>query len=156
PDSRFQRKLVDTGLVNGVAIGYYTQRNVGPINVIFQTTPDKAKAALKAVYNEVAHFNDKDYFTDEQLENAKALLEADDLYSREKLSEYSHTLSFWWSSTGLDYFRTYLPNLRRTSRADISRYLTTYIQGKPHVGLALMSAEAQQKVKLAPEELIGQ
>ena len=29
PDSRFQRNLVDSGLVNGVAIGYYTQRNVG-------------------------------------------------------------------------------------------------------------------------------
>ena len=29
-DSRFQRNLVDTGLVNGVGIGYYTQRNVGP------------------------------------------------------------------------------------------------------------------------------
>jgi len=50
----------------------------------------------------VAHFNDKDYFTDEQLESAKALLEADDLYSREKLSEYAHTVSFWWASTGID------------------------------------------------------
>src|ERR1051326_2819701 len=73
PDSRFQRNLVDTGLVNGVTIGYYTQRNVGPINVVFQTTPDKTKAALKALYNEIAHFNDKDYYTDDQLESAKAL-----------------------------------------------------------------------------------
>jgi zinc protease len=156
PNSRFQHNLVDTGLVSGVTIGYLTQRNVGPIQIIAQTTPDKAHEALKAIYNEVAHFNDKDYFTDEQLENAKALLEADDLYSREKLSEYAHTLSFWWSSTGLDYFRTYLPNLRRTSRVDINRYVTTYIQGKPHVGLALISAEAQQKIKITPEELIGQ
>src|ERR1041385_4152177 len=156
PNSRFQHNLVDTGLVSGVTIGYLTQRNVGPIQIVAQTTPDKARQAIKAIYNEVAHFNDKDYFTDEQLESAKALLEADDLYSREKLSEYAHTLSFWWSSTGLDYFRTYLPNLRRTSRADISRYVTTYIQGKPHVGLALISAEAQQKIKITPEELIGQ
>jgi zinc protease len=156
PNSRFQRNLVDSGLVTGISFGYLTQRNVGPIQIVAQTTPDKAHAAIRAIYNEVAHFNDKDYFTDEQLESAKALLEADDLYSREKLSEYSHTLSFWWSSTGLDYFRTYLPSLRRTSRADISRYITTYIQGKPHVGLALISGEAQQQVKLTPEELIGQ
>ncbi len=155
PDSRFQRNLVDTGLVNGVAIGYYTQRNVGPINIIFQTTPDKAQAALKAVYNEVAHFNDKDYYTDEQLESAKALLEADDLYSREKFDEYAKTLGFWWSSTGIDYFRGYLGNLRRTSRSDISRYVTTYIQGKPHVSLALISEQAQQQAKLTPEDLIG-
>jgi len=71
PDSRFQRDLVDTGLVNGVTIGYYTQRNVGPIQILLQTTPDKAKAALKAVYTEISHFNDKDYYTDDQLESAK-------------------------------------------------------------------------------------
>ena len=156
PNSRFQRNLVDTGLVTGVDLSYYTQRNVGPIALIAQTTPDKARAAIKALYNEVAHFNDKDYYTDEELESAKALLEADDLYSREKLSDYTHTLSFWWASTGLDYFRGYLPRLRATSRADISRYITTYIQGKPHVGLALMSNDAQAKVKITPEDLIGQ
>ncbi|MGI8836218.1 MAG: M16 family metallopeptidase [Pyrinomonadaceae bacterium] len=156
PNSRFQRALVDTGLVNGVSIGYYTQRNVGPIQIFAQTSPEKAHAAIKAIYNEVSHFNDKDYFTDDQLENAKALLEADDLYSREKLSEYSHTLSFWWASTGLEYFRGYLARLRATSRADINRYVTTYIQGKPHVGLVLLSADAQQKTKIEPAELIGQ
>jgi zinc protease len=155
PDSRFQRNLVDSGLVNGVGIGYYTQRNTGPITIAAQTSPDKAQAALKAIYAEVSHFNDKDYYTDEQLESAKALLEADDLYSREKFDEYAKTLGFWWSSTGIDYFRGYLGNLRRTSRADISRYVTTYIQGKPHVGLALISEAAQQQAKLTPEDLIG-
>jgi len=156
PNSRFQRALVDTGLVTGVSIGYYTQRNVGPIQVFAQTTPEKARAALKAIYAEIARFNDKDYYTDEQLESAKALLEAEDLYSREKLSDYSHTIAFWWASTGLDYFRGYHENLRKTSRADISRYVTTYIQGKPHVGLAMMSEEAQAAARLTPEELIGQ
>ncbi len=155
PNSRFQRALVDTGLVAGVSIGYYTQRNVGPIAIVAQTTPEKAHSALKAIYNEVSHFNDKDYFTDEQLESSKALLEANDLYDREKTSDYAHTLTFWWASTGLDYFRGYLGRLRATSRADISRYVTTYIQGKPHVGLALLSEDAQAKIKLQPEELVG-
>jgi zinc protease len=154
-NSRFQRNLVDTGLVTGADLSYYTQRNVGPIQLIAQTTPDKAHAAIKALYEEVAHFNDKDYFTDEQLESAKALLEADDLYSREKASEYTHTLSFWWASTGLDYFRGYLGRLRATSRADINRYVTTYIQGKPHVGLALLSSDEQSKVKVQQDELMG-
>ena len=139
-----------------MGIGYYTQRNVGPISIVAQTTPDKAHAAIKAIYNEVAHFNDKDYFTDAQLESAKALLEADDLYSREKLSDYSHTLSFWWASTGLEYFRGYLGRLRATSRGDISRYVTTYIQGKPHIGLALLSQEAQEKINIQAQELTGE
>jgi zinc protease len=156
PNSRFQRALVDSGLVTGASIGYYTQRNVGPIQVGAQTTPEKARATLKALYNEISHFNDKDYFTDEQLESAKALLESDDLYRREKLSEYSHVLSFWWASTGLDYFRGYQDNLRKTSRADISRYVTRYIISKPHVGVVMMSEDAQASVKLTTDELIGQ
>jgi zinc protease len=155
PNSRFQRALVDTGLVTGVNLGYYTQRNVGPINIIAQTTPDKAQAAVRAIYNEIEHFNDRNYYTDEQLETAKALLEADDLFSREKVSEYTHTISFWWASTGIDYFQGYLGNLRRTSRADISRYVTNYIQGKPRVGLALMSEESLKQSQLTQEDLIG-
>lgn len=155
PNSRFQRALVDTGLVLSVGIGYYTQRNVGPIQIIAQTTPDKARAAIRAIYNEISHFNDKDYFTDDQLLSAKGLLEADDLYSREKASEYAHTLGFWWASTGLEYFRGYLDNLRKTSRADISRYVTTYIQGKPHVGIAMLSDQALQETGLKPDELTG-
>jgi zinc protease len=141
--------------VTGVGLGYYTQRNTGPIQIFAQTTPDKARAAVRAIYEEVAHFNDPDYYTDEELESAKALTEADDLYSREKLSEYAHTISFWWSSTGLEYFRGYLGRLRATSRADISRYVTTYIHGKPHVGLALMSEESLKASGLTEADLVG-
>ncbi len=155
PNSRFQRALVDTGLVSGVNLGYYTQRNVGPISILCQTTPDKARVAVRTIYNEVAHFNDPGYYTDEQLETAKALLEAEDLFSREKLSDYTHVISFWWASTGIDYFRGYLGNLRRTTRADISRYVTTYIQNKPHVGLALLSDDSAKASQLTPEDLIG-
>ncbi len=155
PNSRFQRALVDSGLVVGADITYYTQRNVGPITITLVTTPDKAKAALNAAYAEVALFDKPDYFTDEELESAKTLLEARDLYEREKLSDYAHTLSFWWSSTGIDYFRGYYKNLRAVSRAETARYVKTYIQGKPHVGIALISKDAQTQAKITPEDLIG-
>jgi len=155
PNSRFQRALVDSELVLNVGLGYYTQRNVGPIYLTFQTTPDRARAAIRAVYEEIARFDDPDYFTDEELESAKALLEADDLYSREELSEYVHTIGFWWSSTGLDYFRGYLAQLRATSRADISRYVTTYIQDRPHIALALLSESSLRVSGLTEAELIG-
>jgi zinc protease len=156
PNSRFQRALVDTGLVTGVGFGYYTQRNVGPISVVAQTTPERARAAVRAIYEEIERFDDPDYYTDEELESAKALVEADDLYSREKLSEYAHTISFWWSSTGLEYFRGYLRRLRATSRADISRYVRAYVQGKPRVGLALMSEEALKASGLTEADLLGE
>jgi zinc protease len=155
PDSRFQRDLVDSGLTASVNFGYYTQRNVGPIQLILVTTPAKAKAAVKAVYDEIAQFTRPDYFTDEELESAKTILESNDLFDREKPSEYAHTLSFWWSSTGVDYFRGYHKNLRAVSRADINRYIQTYIQGKNHVALALVSPEAKKQANLTEQDLIG-
>lgn len=155
PDSRFQRTLVDTGLVAGIDFGYYTQRNVGPIQVTLVTTPDKAKAALKAVYAEIAQFDKPDYFTDAELENAKTILESRDLFDREKLSDYAHTLSFWWSSTGIEYFRGYHRALRAVNRDETTRYIRTYIQGKPHIGVALISPESQAQAKLTADDLIG-
>lgn len=155
PDSGFQRNLVDTGLVTGVNFGYYTQRNVGPINLIFATSPEKAKAALKAVYAELAQFEKPNYFTDQELETSKTLLAADDLYGREKSDEYAHTLAFWWSSTGVDYFRGYQKNLNATTRADITKYIGTYISGKPHIGLALLSPAAKTRANLTEADLIG-
>jgi zinc protease len=155
PNSRLQRALIDSGLAVATEVHYYTQRNVGPIRVTLVTSPEKSKAALEALYKEIAQFNSPDYFTDEELNNAKTLLEAEDLYRREKLSDYTHSLGFWWSSTGIDYFRGYHKNLRAVSREDIKRYISTYIHGKPHIGVALVSAADQQKAKLTEQDLIG-
>lgn len=155
PDSRFQRAMVDSGLTTNSNIGYYTQRNVGPIQAIMVTSPEKAKAAVNALYGEIAQFDKPGYYTDAELENAKTLLEADDLFSREKLSEYGRTLSFWWSTTGIDYFRGYHKNLRATTREDIAKYIRTYIQNKPRIGVALISPEQQAIAKLTEADLIG-
>lgn len=155
PDSRLQRNLVDSGLAASVNFGYYTQRNVGPINLVLVTRPEKAKEALKAAYAEVAQFTDPAYFTDAELENAKTILETNDLFEREKLSEYAHTLGFWWSSTGIDYFRTYHAKLRAVTRADINRYIKTYIHGKHHVAVALVSPEGRKSAGISEQDLIG-
>ncbi len=155
PGSRLNRALVDSGLAAGVEVHYYTQRNVGPIRITISASPEKAKQVLDVLYKEIAQFNNPNYFTDEELANAKTLLEAEDLFRREKLSEYTHSLGFWWSSTGIDYYRGYYKNLRAISRADIKRYVSNYILGKPHVGVALVSTADQQKAKLTEQDLIG-
>ena len=155
PDSRFQRAMVDSGLTVGADLGYYTQRNVGPIQVVLVTSPDKAKDALRTFYAELAQFDKPNYFTDEELDSAKTILESRDLFEREKLTEYAHTLGFWWSSTGIEYFRGYHKSLRATSRQEITRYVKTYMQGKPHIGVALISSQAQSNAKITAEDLIG-
>jgi len=155
PNSRFQRALVDSGLTAGANIGYYTQRNVGPIQILLVTTPDKAKAALKTTYEQIAQFDKPDYFTNEELESAKTMLESRDLFEREKLSDYAHTLSFWWSSTGIEYFRGYHKSLRAITRNETNRYVKTYIQGKPHITVALMSSQSKAAAKLTEADLLG-
>jgi zinc protease len=154
PNSRFQRNLVDSGLVTAVDFSYYTQQNTGPIALLFQTTPQKARSALRAIHNELAHFADPGYFTDQELENAKVYLAANELYSREKPSEYVHEIGFWWATTGIDYLNAYVRQVAGMSRADIQRYLRTYVLGKPHVGVALLPQEAQS-LELKPDEVIG-
>ncbi|NNE98518.1 MAG: hypothetical protein HKN25_05795, partial [Pyrinomonadaceae bacterium] len=65
------------------------------------------------------------------------------------------TLSFWWSSTGIDYFRGYYKNLRAITRKETNRYVRTYIQGKPHVTVALMSPQSKAAANLTEADLIG-
>lgn len=155
PNSRFQRNLVDSGLMSSVGFGYYTQRNVGPINLVITTSPAKAKAAMAATYKEINAFTQPTYFTDEELESAKTILETNDLFDREKASEYAHTLGFWWSSTGIDYFRGYHAKLRAVTRDDINRYLNTYVIGKNHVAIALVTPDAKKQAGLTEQDLIG-
>ncbi len=155
PDSRFQRAMFDSGLALSASVHYYTQKNVGPIRVTLAVAPEKAKTAVKALYAEINMFTDPAYFTDTELENSKTLFEAEDLFRREKLSDYTHTISFWWSTTGVDYYRGYHKNLRAITRSDISRYIKTYIQNKPHVGIALISPEQQGMANFTPADLVG-
>ncbi|MEZ5308261.1 MAG: pitrilysin family protein [Pyrinomonadaceae bacterium] len=155
PDSKFSKALIDSRLAANVDLTYYTQRNVGPITMTLVTSQEKAKAALQEAYKQVALFDKPGFFSDQELENSKTILESRDLFEREKLSEYAHTLGFWWSSTGIDYFRTYHKNLRAVSRDDINRYVQTYIKGKPHVTVALLSSADRAKLNLTENDLVG-
>jgi zinc protease len=154
PDSKFARALIDTGLTTAAGIGYLTQRNVGPIQVTAQTTPDKLKDAIRAINAEIARFDAPDYITDEQLESAKTLLEANEIFSREKPSEYAHTVSFWWASSGLPYYGSYVENVKKVTKADIRRYVEKYIKGKNRVVGVMLSAEDKQRVGLTEKDLL--
>lgn len=155
PDSRFARALIDSGLTTGAAVGYLTQRNVGPITITAQTTPDKVKAALAAINVEILKFDAPDYITDEQLESAKTLLEVNEIYGREKPSEYAHTVSFWWASTGLDYYATYVEKVKAVTRADINCYVNKYIKNRPRVVAVMISQADAQRVDLKQEHLLA-
>ncbi len=152
--SRFQRKLVESGIAQGAGLNYYTQRYVGPISAQIVTTPEQARKALDVLWDEIQAFDSPDYFTDEELATAKQTLRMRALYESEETSEWVHTPSFWWSTTGLDYYMGYIDNLAKVSRADIQNYVRKYIKGKNYVLGVATNPETLQRLNLKPSEVL--
>lgn len=153
--SRFQRRLVESGLSQSAGFGYYTQNYTGPISVSVATSPEKAREALKTLWTEIQAFDSPDYFTDEELETAKAILRVDHLYDAEETTELTHTLGFWWSTTGgLDYFRGYLDNLSQVTREDIQEFVRKYMKGKNYILGVSTNADALRTLNLKSDEVL--
>lgn len=146
PGGRFQRTLVDTGLAIGVDVTYATQRRTGVTTVLFKSSPAKAREALRAVRREIAALAEPGYFTDKELANARSQVIADELFQREDLARYSHSLGFWWASAGTDYLQDRLGQTRRTGRAEITAYVRRYLQGTVSAAVALVPEGRNSRV----------
>lgn len=146
--SRFHKAMVESGLAYAVNLGYQTLDHTGPIALFAQTSAENYAACSKALLDEVAKMTDDDYFTNEQLENAKNILAVDEQYGRERASQYVHTVGYWWAVAGLDYYLDYVDSLRKVTRRDIKKYLTDYVIGKPYVMGVLVSPEQRRQIGL--------
>jgi zinc protease len=151
--SRFQKKLVDSGLWQGVIVNYYTLNNVGPITVSGQTTPEKIRAAMTALFAELGESVKPGYFSQEELEATKANRAVSTAFGMERSSEFSHTIGFWWSVSGLEYYLKYNDEMAKRTAADLRAYATKYIIGKPHVVGVMMTGEDRRRIKLTEDEL---
>jgi zinc protease len=145
--SKFEQDLVDSGLAFFVGFNYQTAKYTGPISLTIVPNPEKIKEVLAAVDAEINQWDSDSYFTDEQLETAKRLLAIDDARGREKTSDFIHTVSFWWASASIDYYTNYVENLQKVTRADIKKYISTYVKGKPHVTGILTTPEGRTKIE---------
>jgi zinc protease len=146
--SKFNKNLVESGLSYGANFGYYTLNHTGPITLFAQTSPENFDACQKALFEELERMTDPDYFTDEQLENAKTILAINEQYARERASQFVHTVGFWWAVAGLDYYMNYIENLNKVTREDIINYLKTYVVDQNYVLGVLASPEHSEKIDL--------
>ncbi len=144
--SKFHKNLIESGLAYGANFGYYTLNHTGPISFFAQTSPEKYQDLVKAVYAELKLMAGDDYFSDDQLANAKNILAIDEQYSREKPSDFAHTVGFWWAVAGLDYYYNYIDNLNQVTREDIKRYLNTYVLDKNHITGVLVAPDQRAKL----------
>lgn len=147
-NSKLQKALVESGLAFQVNMGYQTCKYTGPIQLFMVPNPAKIKEAVKVLQDQMAMWDNDDYFTDEQLETAKSQLEISDGFGKEKTSNYIHTVTFWWASASIDYYTNYVDNLKKVSRQDIKDYVRKYIKDQPSAWGLLISPEMKESLKV--------
>jgi zinc protease len=155
PTSKFYKRLIDSGLTFNSGINYYTLNHVGPITVFSQVAPEKILEARRVVLEELSKLADTTYITSKELSAAQRQLGINALYEREQSTNWAHTVGFWWAVAGLDYYRNYVPNMQRVTRADIARYAQRYIIGRPFVTGVLISPDDRAKLNLRPEAVLA-
>jgi len=152
--SALSKRLLDSGLAYYANLSYYTLAHTGPISLFLQVDPAKALDAKRALLEEVTKMGDSTYVTQQELADAQTELGIQALYEREQTSEWAHTIGFWWSVAGLDYYRNYVPNMQRISRSDLAQYARTYLVGKPYVVGLMMNPDAFKKTRIGADALL--
>jgi zinc protease len=152
--SALSKRLVDSGLAYFANLNYYTLAHTGPVSLFLQVDPTKAVEAKRVALEEITKMGDSTYVTQQELADAQTELGIQALYEREQTSEWAHTIGFWWSVAGLDYYRNYVPNMQRISRSDLAQYARTYLVGKPYVVGLMMNPDAFKKTRIGADALL--
>lgn len=147
PDSKFQRALVDEGHFDGISLGYYSLVHTGPISINGRTSADRFDTALAALDEQLGRLLEPDYFSDQEIQTALNLIEVDRIYDQEATTSFIHNVAFWWATSGLEYYMTYIDELHKVTRKDIERFVKRYIQGRPRVTGFLCTEEDLAAIK---------
>lgn len=153
PTSRFQARLVESGLWQGIIVNYYTLNHVGPITISGQTSPERLREALAALHMELRATLEPNYFVAEELEAVKAHRAVSTAFGQERATENSHTIGFWWSVIGLEYHLRYIDEMARQTPADLQSYARNFIIGKPHITGVMLPRGATRALNLTEAEL---
>jgi len=147
--SKFSQALVNSGLAASASLQYGTTRYTGEIDAFIVPNPNKIKECYEEVTKQLAMLNDPNYYTDEQLADAKAILLRDDSRAKEKPSSLPSQVSFAWTSTSLNYYTDLTNNYQKVTRADIKKYLDTYITGKPMASGIIIKPELSKQYNVS-------
>ncbi len=152
--SALSKRLVDSGLAYFANLGYYTLAHTGPISMYLQVEPEKAVEAKRVALEEITKMGDSTYVSERELADAQTELGIQALYEREQTSQWAHTIGFWWSVAGLDYYKSYVLKMQHVSRSDLAQYARTYLVGKPYVVGLMMNSQAFKKTGLSADALM--
>lgn len=147
--SKLQQALVDKGLASGAYISYTTSKYVGPIDLTIIPNPTKLKECYDEVINQINQWGKADYYTDEQLKDAKAILLRNSVHRKEKPSTLASQLSYQWCSTSLDFYTDLDSNYQKVSRDDIKKFVETYVTGKPYAAGIIIAPDLSKQTNVA-------
>jgi zinc protease len=145
--SKLQQALVDKGLATYAGVSYSTNKYVGPISLFVIPNPNKLNDCYRETLNQVKLWSSADYFTEEQLADAKQIMRRNRIRQLEKPSSLPSLLTYFWASTSIDYLTDYQQNCQKVTSADIRRYVDKYITGKPYVAGMIISPEMNKATK---------
>lgn len=154
PGSALQTRLVDSGLFQSISVHYYTLNHVGPITIAGQTTPDKLKDAIRALNQEIERLASPGYITQEQLDATKAARAVQTTYGFDHPTDFAHTLGFWWSVSGLEYYMGYVDNMAAQTLQDLRGYAGKYIVGKKRVVGILLPPGVKERLGLTEADIL--
>lgn len=142
--SPFQKELVESGLVANASFSVWSQRYTSPLFFDFETSPEKAQAAMNKLNELISRVARGGFFTERDLETAKTSAEVRSAYDREVGQRYALGLASIWSSTGnLDFYTNYIELMKQVSLQDIDRELKEYLASKPYIAGALVPKGTQ-------------
>ena len=147
--SKLQQALVDKGLASSIYVSYTTSKYVGPIDMGIEPNPTKLKECYDEVINQISLWAKDDYYTDEQLKDAKAILLRNSIHRKEKPSTLASQLSYQWCSTSLNFATDLDSNYQKVTRADIKKFVDTYIIGKPYAAGLIISPDLSKQLNAA-------
>ncbi len=147
--SKWHQSLVNSGLATNADLSYQTSRYVGPIDLSVVPNPKKLKECYTELMKQINMLADDDYFTDEQLADAKQIMKRTKIRQEEKPSDLPHNLTFWWCSASFDFYTDYFASCDKITKQDIQRYVKKYIIGQPYVAGIIINAEMNKAAKTA-------
>lgn len=145
--SKWQQALIDKGLATFAILNYSTSKYVGPIALFTIPNPVKLKECNLELLNQISHFGDADYFTDEQLATAKEIILRNKIRSMEKPSSLPSQLTYWWCSTSLNFLTDYTDAMLKVTRKELQQYAQKYLVNKPFVAGMILNEEMNKQLK---------
>jgi zinc protease len=139
------KQLVENGLVYSYYLGYYTEQDGATVTFDAALSAENTNKVKDIFFKELNNINTDGYLTEEILTQAKEKVEMNFYQDIESSVDFTLGVGFWWCISELDYFETYLDNLKKVNVSDIQRVLRNYLLDKPYIEGIMTDKESAKK-----------